>query len=307
MVTLREQSATTGRTWPEYPFRGNRLDLDGLGLHYLDEGAGPPVVMVHGNPTWSYYYRRLVLALRDRYRCIVPDHIGCGYSDKPDDLHYDYHFDRRASDLGALIDRVAPSDPVTLVVHDWGGMIGLRWATRNPDRVRRFVVLNTGAFHLPAAKRFPLGLALSRTPHLGALLVRGLNLFALGASYVGCKRRNLEDAIRDAYVSPYRSWADRRAVHRFVQDIPLAPSDRGYAIVGEVADGLARFAEHPMQIHWGLKDFVFDRHFLAEWQRRFPKAETHAYDDAGHYVLEDAPERVIPAVRRFLEQTDRSA
>lgn len=279
------------------------LDLDGLRYHYVDAGHGHPMVMVHGNPTWSYYYRRLVDDLSDQYRCIVPDHMGCGLSDRPTDAEYDYHFDRRAEDLGRLIDHLDLDEPVTLVVHDWGGMIGMRWATQNPGRVGRFIVLNTGAFHLPESKRFPLGLHLSRSQHLGAFLVRGLNLFCLGAAYVGTKRRQLTDGERDAYLRPYGDWNDRRAIHRFVQDIPLRPEDRGYATITEVEKGLAQFAHHPMQIHWGLQDFVFDRHFLAEWRERFPDAEVNEYPDGGHYILEDAPKEIGGDVRRFLSET----
>ncbi len=286
----------------QYAFEGRRLDLDGIGYHYLDEGSGPPVVMVHGNPTWSFYYRRLVTELRDSYRCIVPDHIGCGRSDKPNDSRYDYHFTQRAADLGQLIDSLNLDEPVTLIVHDWGGMIGMRWATLNPDKVARLVVLNTAAFPLPKSKRFPLGLALARSNRLGAMLVRGLNLFGLTASYIGCQARLLDDATREAYLEPYDSWETRRAVHRFVQDIPLKPGDRGYEDIQDVADKLAQFRDRPMQLFWGLRDFVFDRHFLAEWQERFPDAESHVYPECGHYILEDAHQEIVPAVREFLDR-----
>ncbi|WP_279384383.1 alpha/beta fold hydrolase [Geotalea toluenoxydans] len=119
-----------------YPFTGNYLDLNGLAYHYLDEGSGDPVVMVHGNPSWSFYYRNLVLALRDRYRCIVPDHMGCGFSDKPDDDRYDYTLPRRVDDLERLLDHLQLSKNVTLVVHDWGGMIGMAYAVRHPERIK---------------------------------------------------------------------------------------------------------------------------------------------------------------------------
>src|SRR5512137_1165151 len=120
-----------------YPFAGHYLDLDGLRLHYLDEGSGEPVVMLHGNPTWSFYYRNLVLALRDKYRCIVPDHIGCGMSDKPGDDRYDYTLQSRVDDLEALLDSLGVTNGITLVVHDWGGMIGMAYATRHPERIKR--------------------------------------------------------------------------------------------------------------------------------------------------------------------------
>ena len=138
-----------------YPFVGAYLNLDGNALHYLDEGSGDPVVMLHGNPTWSFFYRRLVPALSDRCRVIVPDHIGCGLSAKPDDAHYRYTLEQRVADLGALLDHLGLKKNITLVLHDWGGMIGMAWAVKNPERVRRLVLLNTGAFHLPASKPFP--------------------------------------------------------------------------------------------------------------------------------------------------------
>ena len=268
----------------EYPFTGKHLDLGGLGYHYLDEGAGAPVVMLHGNPSWSFYYRNLVLTLRDRYRCIVPDHIGCGLSDKPDDDRYDYTLSRRVDDLELLLDTLGVTENITLVVHDWGGMIGMAFAVRHPERIARLVILNTGAFHLPETKPFPLGLRICRNTVLGTLLVRGFNLFSVAASYVGCKRNPMSPKLRSLYQLPYNSWHNRIATLRFVQDIPLSPGDRGYDLVSAVSDGIGQFSSLPILILWGELDFVFDRHFLAEWQQRFPAAELHSYPDCGHCV-----------------------
>lgn len=138
-----------------YPFEAHYLNLNGLRYHYLDEGAGDPVVMVHGNPTWSYYYRNAVVALSDYYRTIVPDHIGCGYSDKPDDSRYRYTLRQRVDDLESLLDHLALKENVTLVLHDWGGMIGMAYAIRHPERIKRLVLFNTAAFHLPKEKKTP--------------------------------------------------------------------------------------------------------------------------------------------------------
>jgi pimeloyl-ACP methyl ester carboxylesterase len=290
-----------------YPFTGRYLDLDGLRYHYLDEGSGEPVIMVHGNPSWSFYYRNLALALRDRYRCIVPDHIGCGFSDKPGDDRYDYTLARRVDDLERLVDHLGISENITLVLHDWGGMIGMAYAVRHPERIKRLVVLNTAAFHLPKEKRFPYALKLCRDTRFGAFLVRGCNAFSLAASFVGCKRNPLPAKLRQAYRLPYDTWRNRIATLRFVQDIPLAPGDRNYELVSAVAAGLAQFNELPMAIFWGELDFVFDCSFLAEWQRRFPKAEVHRYPDAGHYILEDAAAEVVPLIRAFLDRTGPGA
>ncbi|MDO8806387.1 MAG: alpha/beta fold hydrolase [Elusimicrobiota bacterium] len=269
-------------------------------MHYLDEGKGKPVVMLHGNPSWSFYYRNLALALRGGSRVIAPDHIGCGLSDKPGDGSYDYTLKSRVDDLEFLLDSLDIKSNITLVVHDWGGMIGMAYAVRHPERIEKLVILNTGAFLLPGGKTFPPALRLCRT-QLGALLIRGLNAFARGAAWVGCKRRRMSRELRRAYAAPYNSWANRIATLRFVEDIPLAPGDKAYPVVAETQQKLGALAALPMLICWGMKDFVFDRHFLEEWKRRFPGAEIHTFPDCGHYILEDAQEEVIPLVKLFIE------
>jgi haloalkane dehalogenase len=282
-----------------YPFEGKHLEVGGLRMHCLEEGQGDAVVCVHGNPTWSLYYRRLVEALRGSHRVVAPDHIGCGLSEKPGDDRYPFTLGRRIDDLEELIERLELGD-VTLVVHDWGGAIGLGWAVRHPERVRRLVILNTAAFHLPRGKAMPWQLTLVRDTPLGALLVRGLNAFARGATRAACTRVHMPRALRDAYCAPYDSWAARLAVLRFVQDIPLAPGDPSFDELSRIEAGLEAFVDRPALVLWGGRDFVFDHHFLEEWRRRLPAAEVHEFPDCGHYLLEDAAEEVIPRIERFL-------
>jgi len=283
-----------------YPFKSHFLDIKGLKYHYLDEGTGYPVVMVHGNPSWSFYYRNLVNTLKSEYRTIVPDHIGCGLSDKPGDDRYHYTLGSRVDDLEALLEHLGIRENITLVVHDWGGMIGMAYASRHPQRIKRLVVMNTAAFHLPSAKRFPAALWLGRNTGLGAFLIRGFNAFSGVAARICCKRNPLSRELRKAYTEPYNSWANRIATARFVQDIPLKPEDASYAIVQDVQDGLQRFAKTPLLICWGVQDFVFSTEFLDEWLRRLPHAEHHRFEDCGHYILEDAKEEVIPLITDFL-------
>ena len=207
---------------------GRDLDRDGLRLHYIDEGSGEAVVMLHGNPTWSFTYRHLIEGLRDSYRVIVPDHIGCGLSDKPDDSRYDYTLDSRVDDLELLLDRLGLDRDLTLVVHDWGGIIGMTYAARYPERIARLVVCNTAAFHKPARKPFPWALSLFRDTPMGSGLVRGLNLFVRGTSWIGCKSAGCLGWY--ATPTPLRMirGLHRIAIDRFVQDIPLRPVDRTY-------------------------------------------------------------------------------
>ncbi|MEO6170774.1 MAG: alpha/beta fold hydrolase, partial [Lysobacter sp.] len=186
----------TARDFPDYPFARNRFEVrPGIAMNYLDEGPrdGEVVVMLHGNPSWSFYWRHLVRGLSDRYRCIVPDHVGMGMSDRPEDApgatpRYDYTLQSRVDDLGALLRHLGITGPVTLAVHDWGGMIGFGWALRHADQVKRLVVLNTAAFPLPAAKRMPKRLSFGRDSRVGGFLIRRFNLFARGAAWMGTTR-----------------------------------------------------------------------------------------------------------------------
>jgi len=282
-----------------YPFAPHFFDLDGLAMHYADEGEAdaPPVLFVHGNPTWSFYYRNLIQALSPTHRCIAPDHIGCGKSDKPGDDAYAYRLERRVDDLTRLVDSLG-LEQVSLVAHDWGGMIGMTWAHRHPDRVARIALMNTAAFPLPASKRLPSSLWLTRTP-LGAFLVRGFNAFGRGAVRFAA-RRPLDPRVRDGLLAPYDSWQNRIAVLRFVQDIPLSAKDPGYDLLQEVAAALPQFAATPFLICWGDKDFVFDRHFLAEWERRLPSAEVVRFPEGGHYLLEDEKQKVVARIVDFI-------
>ena len=272
-------------------------------MHYLDEGPrdAPPVLMLHGNPTWSFYYRNLVLQLRDRYRCIVPDHIGCGLSDKPDDTAYPYRLERRIQDIQALYEHLDLDQPLALVVHDWGGMIGFGWAvTFNPD-ISCCVVLNTAAFPMPKDKSFPFALWLAGRTALGSFLVRGFNAFSGLAAKVAFKKP-VSRAVRKAYTRPYNSWANRIATLRFVQDIPLKDSDPGYDIVARTESRLHEFAAKPALIAWGELDFVFDEPFLKQWQQHLPEARVLRYPDCGHYILEDAGDELIGEISNFLDQ-----
>ncbi|MCW5213443.1 alpha/beta fold hydrolase [Desulfobulbus sp. TB] len=278
----------------EYPFTPKTFQLaDGHQLSYLDEGDGPTVVMAHGNPSWSYLYRNLVTALKADYRCLVPDHLGCGFSDKPQD--YPYRLQNHIDNFTALLDSQGVERCV-LVVHDWGGAIGMGWAGQYPERVAGLVVLNTAAFH---SNLIPQRIAVCRWPLLGSLLVRGLNGFALPATVMAVNRQ-MKPEIRAGFLAPYDSWANRVAVHRFVQDIPLQSSHPSWETLSRVEESLGQLEDKPMLICWGGKDFCFHDKFYTEWQQRFPKAKSHYFAEAGHYVLEDALPEVLKLLQSFL-------
>lgn len=282
-----------------YPFASNFLDRNGLGYHFVDQGEGDPVVMVHGNPTWSFFFRRMITAFSPDYRTLAPDHMGCGLSDKPDADRYDFSLQSRVTDFSAWMDHLE-LDRVTLMVHDWGGMIAMAWAVANPGRVARIIITNTAGFFPPGQKRIPLRLWIIRNLSVFARpAVLYANLFARGAITMAPRNR-LAAHVRKGLLAPYNCPRHRLATLRFVQDIPLRPGDPGFDIVDRVDQQLSTLAPIPMLILWGRHDFVFDVDYYNEWCRRFPMAERHLFDDAGHYLMEDIPDRIIGLVRSFL-------
>ena len=290
----------SGELWPsQYPFTGRRLDLGGYQMHYLDEGKGETVLMVHGNPSWSFYFRELAKSLRETNRCIVPDHIGMGLSDRPGEDRYRYTLKSRIDDLDKLMERIAPTGPVTLVLHDWGGMIGMGWAVRHPDRVKSIVAFNTACFRLPPEKNFPGLLRIMRGSASG-IPIRAFRFARRFVLSTCTAKRKLSPAAVDAYLSVCDGWKESLAVHRFVQDIPLAPGDPAWDVVTDIESKLGAFAETPMLLPWGLKDWVFDAAFLNGWTARFHKAMVRPFDDCGHFLLEDAPEELVPLIRDFI-------
>jgi len=283
----------------EYPFKGQFVDLGGHRMHYLDEGKGETVLMVHGNPSWSFYFRALVQELRSSRRCIVPDHIGMGLSDRPGEDRYRYTLKSRIDDLDALMAKAAPTGPVTLVLHDWGGMIGMGWAVRHPERVKAIVAFNTACFRLPPEKSFP-GLLRIMRGSLSGVPIRAARLARRFVLSTCTAKRRLSPAAADAYLSVCDGWKASLAVHRFVQDIPLAPGDPAWDTVVNIESKLGAFLKTPMLLPWGMKDWVFDEAFLNGWRARFPQASVRPFPDCGHFLLEDAPAELAPMIRDFL-------
>ncbi len=292
----------------EYPFQSHFYRRpDGQALQYLDEGQGAPVVMVHGNPSWSFLWRRLVRELSPDFRCLVPDHLGMGFSSRPTEMEYGFRLADRAADLGALMDHWRPEGPVHLVMHDWGGPIGLTWAATHPEMVASLTVMNSGT-RVPPDYRLPLKLALFKgCAPLGNLLARRFNLFVRGTAAFGVTRP-LSAAARQGFLVPYLKPEDRLAVARFVEDIPLSPGHPSHSILAETDRALeTALADKPLALVWGLRDFVFNRRVFLDWRKRFPQAQALALPEAGHYLLEDEPDRVAGFVRRFLTSKESEA
>lgn len=288
-----------------YPFASNFLELSGsdrVRLHYVDEAvkaepgqSSASALFVHGNPTWSFYWRNLMLGLRDRLRCVAVDHVGCGLSDKPQS--YDYTLRQHTQNLIELIDRLDLRN-VTLVAHDWGGAIGLGAAVARPDRFKRLVLMNTGAFPPPY---IPRRIQACRIPILGTVAIRGFNAFAGAALTMATERpQGLDADVRSGLIAPYHDWASRVAVDAFVKDIPWRSSHPTYAVLESLEKSLASLATRPVQLIWGMKDWCFTPQCLQRFRQHFPQARVRELPAAGHYVVEDAPDEVLHEIREFL-------
>lgn len=264
----------------QYPFEPKKIMVGKHTISCLDEGQGETLVMVHGNPSWSYLYRNLVSDLRGSYRCIVPDHLGCGLSDKPQD--YSYRLENHIDNLETVLDNLQVEKCV-LIVHDWGGAIGMGWAARHHKRIKGIVVLNSAAFPSP---EIPLRLTICRWPVLGPLLVRGLNGFVRASVFMAVSAR-MNKKVAAGFAAPYNNWHNRVAVAGFVSDIPMNEEHPSWHTLKKVEAGLAKLTQKPMLIFWGGQDFCFNREFYEQWRRRFPEASSHYFEHGNHYVLED--------------------
>lgn len=278
-----------------YPFQPKSFTTrDGHLLSYVDEGQGPVVVLVHGNPTWSFYFRDLITDLKQRHRVIVPDHLGMGLSDRPQEANYTLK--THAQNLQDLLESLDVKKP-SLVVHDWGGAIGLTYAAQSPEGIDKLVVTNTAAFR---SEVIPKRIDILRGRKIGEALVRGLNAFAWPATFMASTQK-LPPAVKAGYLAPYSNWHERIGIARFVQDIPMNSEHPTWDVLGATEDAL-KTIKGPKLIAWGMRDFCFNEHFFKRWCDIYPEAEVLTYPEAGHYVLEDAGEHLRAELCQFLSR-----
>ena len=279
----------------------NRIDVGGHALAYRDvrPAAGDAkgtILCVHGNPTWSYYYRSVAQRFGDQYRVVAVDHLGCGNSDKPTQAEFDYTLANHQSNLISLVEQLR-IDNVVLLAHDWGGAIGLGAVAACKPRFRGVMLLNTAAFPPPYV---PWRIAACRIPLLGTLGVRGLNLFARAAVTMAMDRNRMRPAVAANLLAPYDSWDNRVAIDAFVRDIPLSKSHPTYRTLVDLENTLPSLADLPSLLIWGMKDWCFRPECLRRFESVWPSATTVEIADAGHYVIEDACQETLDAIARFL-------
>jgi haloalkane dehalogenase len=268
-----------------YPFQPNFFETSAGHMHYVDEGSGPPVVMIHGTPSWSFLYRRLIKTLASDHRVIAPDHLGFGLSDKHEDASYRPvdHADR----LRQLIEALELQD-ITLIVHDFGGSIGLAYALDAADNVKRLVLLNTWMWSLRDNKMVVRASRLFGGP-VGKFLYKQLNFsprFLMKMAF-GNKQR-LTATLHRHYTAVFPTPASRQAPWVLAREL-VGASD-WYDTLWQRRD---RLRHKPALLLWGMKDPLIPQDALERWQTVFEDARIETYPDAGHFVpeeVDDLPE-----------------
>lgn len=274
-----------------YPFASRHIDLEAGQLHFVDEGTGAPIVMVHGNPTWSFIYRHLIDHFSDGFRCVAPDHIGFGLSEKP--IDWTYRPADHAANLTALLDTLELED-ITLVVQDWGGPIGLSYALDHPERVKRIVILNTWMWPVDRDLYYRLYSGLMGGA-VGRFLIRRYNFFArVMMPLLFADRSKLSQHIHRHYLEALSAPRDRNGCWRLAREVTAST---GW--LGHLWERSSRLREKEVLIVWGMHDMAFRTRELDRWMGRFPAATVRRLE-AGHYLQEEAPEALIEALGQML-------
>ena len=281
-----------------FPYASKQHDVAAGTIRYIDEGTHDKdvILCVHGNPTWSFYYRRVIEQFKDTHRVIAVDNLGCGRSDRPSQSDFDYTLASHRDNLVSLIDQLN-LDRITLLAHDWGGAIGLSALVARRERYKRIMLLNTAAFPPPYV---PWRIAACRFPVLGTAAVRGLNAFAKAAITMAMSRNKMDSQTAKGLLAPYDSWQNRVAIDAFVRDIPMSKSHPTFKTLSELEAALPSLADLPTLLVWGMKDWCFRPECLRRFQQVWPQTQSVEIDDAGHYVIEDAPAETLDAIASFV-------
>jgi pimeloyl-ACP methyl ester carboxylesterase len=280
-----------------FPFEARYVEVAGTRLHYVDEGPrdARPLLFVHGNPTWSYLWRKPIAALSGKgHRCVAFDHMGFGRSEKPRHLAA-YTLRRHVDNMLGFVEALDLRD-LTLVVHDWGGPIGLGTMLEAHERLRAVVLMNTWAWELPSF--LPPFLREFRTEGLGEILALGGNLFVESIPG-GMARRDPDPVMMDAYRAPFPDYWSRAGTLAFQREIPLTERDPSAPLMASIHEHLPEL-EGPKLLVWGMRDPVFQPVFLDQWRELFPDADVAEVQDASHFLVEDRPEAVTAAIEGFL-------
>ncbi len=293
MIELKNE--TFGGT---YPYKPNYFETGDFRMHYVDEGHGEPVVLVHGDPTWGYMYREFIPELSKNHRCIVPDHMGMGKSEVPEHP-YPYRLSHHIANLEKLLLSLELKD-ITLVLHDWGGPVGMGFAVRHPALIKRLVIMNTWAFAKWPGGALPKLLQIIRSDR-GESFVLEKNGYVKRA-FTGTVNypEKITTGVLNAYLAPFPNPGSRKAILCWTRDITITEEDPSFGDMAHIESRLPLFSGVPVLLIWGMRDPVLPPSVLNKWRGVYPNALVCEIEDASHFLQEDAPERVISAISRFI-------
>lgn len=281
-----------------YPFAPNYRHVNGFNMHYVDEGKGDPIVLLHGDPTWGYLWRNFIPAISERGRCIVPDHMGMGKSEVPRQP-YPYRLAHHVANLEALLIGLNLRQ-ITLVVHDWGGPVGLGFAIRQPDRIKRLVITNTWAAARWPGAPFPRLIEMIRSSGGEKFVLERNGYLERALTGTTHHAERLTDLVMEAYRAPFPTRESRVAMLCWSRDIPVTEADPSYLEMQRIENSLSLFTKTPTLIVWGMLDPVLPPSVLRWWQKVYPQATTHEIEDASHFLQEDAPQRISGYIIDFI-------
>jgi haloalkane dehalogenase len=282
----------------EYPYAPRFYGACGFMMHYIDEGEGEHVLMLHGDPTWGYLWRKFIAALSRKRRVIVPDHMGMGKSDAPAEP-YPYLLRHHVANLEALVISLGLSD-ITLIIHDWGGPVGLGFAVRHPHLVKRLVITNTWAFARWPGAPFPKLIEMIRSPRGEQFVLEKNGYVARAMAGTVNYPEKLTPEVMSAYLAPFPTPESRKALLCWSRDITVGEGDASWDDMKRIEDSLHLFSNIPVLIVWGMLDPVLPPDVLEMWKSVYPRAQVREIPDASHFLQEDAPDAVLEAIVEFL-------
>ncbi|TFG04613.1 MAG: alpha/beta fold hydrolase [Promethearchaeota archaeon] len=284
-----------------FPFRPHYKEINGFQMHYVDEGREEPIVCVHGEPTWGYLYRKFITSLSNNHRVVVPDHMGFGKSEVPQNKQY--RLEQHVDNLSKLLLALDLKD-VTLVFQNWGGPIALGFATRYPDRVKRLIIMNSSVGVAKPDRQLWYESMLKDGTY--DQLMGNMQVFIPNMMF-GTFVRKIPFAekkiMKKAYMGPFPTPESNIGARAFPLDIPKGTDHPSSQIMQEVRDNLHLFENTPKIIIWGMKDRIFPPKIIQVWLKQYPNTTVYELSDAGHFLQEDAPEKIIAIIDQFLSET----
>ncbi|MFW6058223.1 MAG: alpha/beta fold hydrolase [Persicimonas sp.] len=274
-----------------YPFENHYLEVEGSTVHYVDEGDGPPLLMLHGNPTWSFLYRNLITSLRQRFRCVALDYPGFGLSLAADG--YSFRPREHARVVEQVVEALGLSE-IVLMAHDWGGPIGLWAAQRQPERYSGFVLSNTFAWPVEGSRRLE-GFSRVMGSSLGGALERRTHLFVNVGIRLGTRDRLSHEVMR-CYRRPFAGQHASDGPHIFARELTASRD-----FLAEVEQGLEHLVDHPALLVWGEFDLAFGTDERMRFEEYFPGHEVVLLEGARHFIQEDEPEAIVAGIGEWAD------